>query len=272
MSLMLSGTSVSVSYDELKDVPVPPPTKTWFPIRHHEVVDIVKRRLHVQGHRVVREEHGLNGQYGGRYFGMLHLDTQIHDGVKVSVGLRNSFDKSMSAGGVLGEGVLVCDNMSFGGAEHSWMTLRRHTRNILSDLPNRMRELIAGLDPYVKSRRQFHDGLSQQTVTDSMFNDLLIDSIDRGSIGWRDAPVALNTWRAREGVEYQGERINWDDGKDTAWRAFNAFTWALKRGFTAGNSDIAANKTIKLNQQFTNRFVDTKVPEYGSGYESQHVN
>jgi hypothetical protein len=49
-----------------------------------------------------------------RFFATLDLENEVCDGVRLAVGIRNSFDKSFPIGFCCGERVMVCDNLSFG--------------------------------------------------------------------------------------------------------------------------------------------------------------
>jgi hypothetical protein len=64
---------------------------------------------------VVNEAHGLTKD-GNRYFGLIQVANGHNaDDFGLVIGLRNSHDKMIPAGLVLGASVFVCDNLSFSG-------------------------------------------------------------------------------------------------------------------------------------------------------------
>ncbi|HWW60210.1 MAG TPA: DUF932 domain-containing protein, partial [Thermoanaerobaculia bacterium] len=76
---------------------------------------------------VVTDQYAVSPD-GMRMFGVLALDIE-RDGLRVSIGLRNSHDKSVSLGITIGYRVFVCDNLGFHG---DFQTLtRKHSKNLI---------------------------------------------------------------------------------------------------------------------------------------------
>jgi hypothetical protein len=61
-------------------------------------------------------------------FGVLALDIE-ENGVRVSIGLRNSHDKSFALGITIGYRVFVCDNLAFHGDFQT--VTRKHSKNLV---------------------------------------------------------------------------------------------------------------------------------------------
>ena len=61
-------------------------------------------------------------------FGVLALDIE-ENGVRVSIGLRNSHDKSVALGITIGYCVFVCDNLAFHGDFQT--VTRKHSKNLV---------------------------------------------------------------------------------------------------------------------------------------------
>jgi hypothetical protein len=93
------GTT-KVSRDELKLIPVPETTRTFKPIPHHEIVEALVETLGFRHIGVVRDEYAVSPD-GMRMFGAMDLEAGF-TGCRFSVGLRNSSDKSMRLGIVIG--------------------------------------------------------------------------------------------------------------------------------------------------------------------------
>ncbi len=77
------------------------------------------------GFTVQREQLTVTKE-GKRFFGTLDLVSTLADGVTLSVGIRNSVDKSFPIGFCAGSRVLVCDNLAFHG---ELLVTRKHTKH-----------------------------------------------------------------------------------------------------------------------------------------------
>ena len=140
LNLCLHCGSRQTPRELIDSAPTPARTRTWVPIAHHRLLDLVESTLGGHGFRVVNQAHALWGD-GLRYFGLLEvLNGSAHDDYGLVVGLRNSHDKSFPAGIALGSQVFCCDNLAFS----SEVTLaRRHTRFIERDLPQVVHRAVA---------------------------------------------------------------------------------------------------------------------------------
>lgn len=110
MALMLHSGAREVSLEQLERTPTPLPTKTWFPIPHTKLIEIVRKSLDTMGLDVTGETHGLTDD-GMRYFGVLRIQKKDFVGTPTeygwTAGLRNSHNKSFPAGVLVGSEVLV---------------------------------------------------------------------------------------------------------------------------------------------------------------------
>lgn len=81
-----------VTKGDLEIIPAPPPTETWFPVRHLDVLDAVEDTLTSSGFEI--RNYQLSVSHGKRrFFGVLDIAAQLADGVSLSIGVRNSNDK-----------------------------------------------------------------------------------------------------------------------------------------------------------------------------------
>lgn len=85
--------ATKMSREELLNLPVPESTGTFKPIPHHEVVSALVETLGFRHIGVVRDEYAATPD-GMKMFGVLDLEAGF-TGVRFSLGLRNSNDKSM---------------------------------------------------------------------------------------------------------------------------------------------------------------------------------
>src|SRR6516165_2079799 len=80
--------------EELDDVQAPPPTGTWFPVKHSAVIETVERALAVAGFEIRTAKFALV-RSDARMFSTFDLSTALAAGVTLAVGIRNSTDKSL---------------------------------------------------------------------------------------------------------------------------------------------------------------------------------
>ena len=123
--LLLHCGGREASLDDLKDVPLPKETKSYKPVSHYDLTMNIRA---VAGD-MLHDYHFSNGMYaltkdGNRMFGVHVYQTDEPSDMGLSIGLRNSYDKSMSVGVAIGASIFVCDNLAFTG---KIAILRKHT-------------------------------------------------------------------------------------------------------------------------------------------------
>lgn len=134
----------------LEMVPAPMWTDTWHPVSHASILDAVEIGLR-ENQIAVRDRHlalagkpmipGLPGN--ARMFGIYHLDLQV-DGQLMSLGFRNSVDKSMAIAFCAGSYTFVCDNLAFSG---NFVEFRKHTSGLdYDELNMRVSRAIAAAE------------------------------------------------------------------------------------------------------------------------------
>lgn len=212
MSLILHAGANAVSYDELRAVRTPEGTETHIPVPHHEIVELMRYTLGFHGHEIVEEHHAVMPD-GSRYFGLMTLRSPYGNYGDV-LGLRNSHDKSFPIGIAFGSRVFVCDNTAFIG-DH--IIKRKHTVKAKRELPGLVTEIVQPLQAQRIAQNQ--KLLRYQAVPiDDAQADHAILTMYRNDI--------IHVQRIGEVVE-QWERPAHDWGEKSAWRLFNAATFAL---------------------------------------------
>lgn len=231
MTLMLHAGAEPVDIDALRNLPVPAATETHVPIAHSAVVDMVKYSLGFFGHEIVGEDYGVTPD-GARFFGVLSLKSFDGDYTD-TVGLRNSHDKRFPIGISFGSRVFVCDNLAFSG-DH--VIRRKHTLNAKRDLPGLVAEVIEPLADQ-RAAQAITFGNYRNTPLDECEVDHLIMQMYRTG--------AINVQRIEHVLQaYQAPPHDWGD--ETAWRLFNAATWALA-GKVAENPAATKNLHVILD-------------------------
>jgi hypothetical protein len=213
--LMLHRGARVVERAELDLVEAPPPTSSWFPLRHGQVLSTVEETLGNAGFAITRSQFALS-QDDARFFGTLDLATPIIDGVAMTVGVRNSTDKTFPIGLCAGNRVFVCDNLAFSAEIY---VAKKHTR--FGEL--RFHE---GIATAIGSLRQYQDvearrivDYRERKVDETEAAACLLHGFEQGILTTRTLPQAIEEWRKPALEDFQPR---------TAWSLFNAFTSALK--------------------------------------------
>ena len=139
-----------VTREELVAYQTPEPTETWFPIAHSQVLDAVSDTLGGAGFQIQRTRLSV-AQDGHRFFGVLDLATSVTDGITLSVGVRNSTDKSFPIGFCCGTRVFVCDNLSFTAEV---IVSKKHTRFGQERYLEGIARAVSGLHQYREASAQ----------------------------------------------------------------------------------------------------------------------
>lgn len=233
--LVLHCGANKVSRDQLAAVETPRPSGRWYPVPHDEVLGTVQRKIESSGLRVVNEAHSITAG-GDRYFGLLQVvnGQQANDYATV-IGIRNSHDKSFSAGLVVGSQVFVCDNLAFSGEVK---IARKHTRYIRRDMPAMVARAVGRLGDLRQTMNTRIEAYKGQELDDLHAHDLIIKGLEARVIASSKLPAVLKEWREPSHEEF-AERRN-------AWRLFNGFTEVLR----GGNLHTLPSRTQALHGVF----------------------
>jgi hypothetical protein len=218
--LMLHCGGALASREDVFGVTVPPETSSYMPLPYESFITRIEKQLAVEG-ITVREEKLALAKEGQRLFGLIQVElpgSSTRD-YGCILGLRNSYDKSCSAGLCIGATVFVCDNLSFQGSQITFQ--RRHTANLLRDLSWIITETMAKLPALFAAQGATFERYRGTELGDARAHDLLIRSYDRGALNVTDLPAVLKEWRTPRHPEFA-------EGGKTVWRLFNAATETMK--------------------------------------------
>lgn len=204
-----------VTKGDLELIPAPKATDTWYPIRHYDVLDCVEQTLAASGFEIKSCFFSVSKQ-NKRFFGVLDLKSELADGVTLSVGVRNSNDKTFPIGFCIGNRTFVCDNLSFSS---DVVISKRHTRHG----ENRYREGIANaiskLVDYQQLEAKRIEQLQHQPLSEQRAESLLLRAWDKKLVGTRTLRPLLEEWRNPSFEEFE---------KRTAWSMLSAYTHVAK--------------------------------------------
>lgn len=175
-------------------------------------MDYVKHSLTFFGHEVVEEDYGVT-EDGHKFFGVLSLKSPYGDYCD-QVGLRNSHDKSFPVSISFGSRCFVCDNLAFVGEN---VIKRRHTPKIKRELPGLIAEIIEPLGEQRKQLADMYDRFKATALDEMLANHAIMQMYKRD---------VINVTKIADVVSaYEQPPHDW--GNPTAWRMFNAATFAL---------------------------------------------
>jgi hypothetical protein len=206
--------------EEVFGVPVPPATGSYVPLPHESLVTRIEKQLAFEG-VLIREERLALAKEGKRLFGLMQVELAEFTGRDYGcvLGLRNSYDKSCSAGLCIGATVFVCDNLSFHGSQITFQ--RKHTANLLRDMSWIISETVARLPTLFAAQSKTFELYRQCGLNDPQVHDLVIRLFDRGVLNASDIVPVLREWRAPRHPHFA-------EGTKSAWRLFNAATETIK--------------------------------------------
>ena len=238
--LMLHSGAESISRSDIRDLPVPEPDGTYYPVANDTLLTLVEGSIAAGGMSIRHQQHGYDPRRQ-RYFGILELEcpkvcgphgddgaSLMEDSFGLLLGIRNSADKSCSAQLVMGSRVFVCDNMSFAGEVK---ISRRHTRHIARDLGACVHRATSAL---IDSRRDQVDRFAQYAATRLEQRDAchLVVEAARSR--------AITVTKMMDVVEQWDRPAHEDFAPRNAWSLYNAFTEIYKT--------MGARQTLRRSQ------------------------
>lgn len=231
--LMLHRGARAVTFEELRDVKPPMPEGRWYPLSHGHVLHNVRHTLRDAGFTVAKECLGLSPD-NHRFFGTLDLTNPIAEGVSLSVGVRNSTDKTFPLGFCAGTRVFCCDNLAF---KSDLLVKKKHTLNGEINFAKAISEAVVTLGTFKEMEAARVARFLATILTDDQADSIILRSIESGVLGIRDLGRVLRHWRNPEHEAFKPR---------TAWSLLNAFTSALKSRCEKHPAEYAA-QTMRIN-------------------------
>jgi hypothetical protein len=238
-------TSNQVDEQVLASINLPEKTRTYVPVSHSDFIANVKdiagkmlprHNLHSQKYGIARE--------GKQMFGTLTYKKDLDDTLEttkdigLSIGIRNSYDKSMSLGICSGASVFVCENLMMNG---EIVMMRTHRGRILDELKGLIFNAISNAED--KFQTLYAD--SQSFKMRDCDNNTAFSTIGRlygnGILKERQLPVVKKEWTNPSHDAFSDK---------TLWRLYNACTEALK----TTPPMLRMNNQIKLHDTFKSDF------------------
>lgn len=206
-----------IAFEQLAKIETPAATSSFTPIPHFRLVEMTKEAVDRAGFAVTHEEHAI-ARDGLRYFGGMALsgaDITSNDR-KMVLGIRNSGDKSFAASVCLGSSMIVCENLHFSS---DIKLARRHTTNIIADLPRVLADAVGRVVSQWHSVEQRFNAYKEVEISKTQAADLLVDLVDAKALPARDIYNTIQEFRSPRHPEFKGQ---------TLFSLFQALTENLK--------------------------------------------
>jgi hypothetical protein len=216
MSLMVHRGGHIVTKEDLALVPVPEQTESYVPMPHNELADSLSTigQDILTGFTLTKEQYAL-ARDGAQMFGIL-VFRNINSEMGLSIGFRNSYDKSMAIGIAIGANVFVCDNLALTG---DITVMKKHTVNVWKSLED------TAISTLYRSTRNFEQIVMDAEVLKRKATDnaeafkMLGLLFGNGILSPRQLPAVKAEWLNPSYAEFK-ER--------NQWSFYNACTEALK--------------------------------------------
>jgi hypothetical protein len=232
-NLMLHAGGKVATLDEVRNVSTPAAAGRWHPTSHATVLDSVRETLTGAGYIIRAEKYAL-ARNDQRFFGILDLATPLVPGVSLSVGVRNSTDKSFPLGFAAGSRVFVCDNLAFSA---ELMVRRKHTRFGLQRFGDAIAEAVTSLASFRDAEAGRIQRLAEMELSPAAASHLILSAFRRGIISSLQIADVCKEWETPRHEDFKPR---------TAWSLFNAFTEILRnRAISAPQTFVA--QTIRPN-------------------------
>jgi len=169
--LMIHCGGRNASFGDVLAVPVPAQTPTYTPVAHGDFIHTVQAAADtLLPQPLIGTEFALTKD-GDRMFGVLTWGPSTPEGVArdpdaldMSAGIRNSYDRSMSAALGLGGRTFVCDNLCISGSIATFKF--RHTGAVLERLRTAIVTTLFDAQSRFANLRREVQALRETTITD----------------------------------------------------------------------------------------------------------
>jgi len=236
LNFMMHCGADHVSRDELAVMENPPSTHSHKIIPHVHLVDLIEDELSQTGYEIVNQGHAVRQR--DEYFGMLELRMKQVVGdwanpnpedYSLVMGIRNSHNKKFPASIVLGNGVFVCDNLSFCG---EIKIATRHTTNVFQRLNRLTQDALGKLLNLRQEQDERIEAYKSLTLSKSQEHDLICRAVQQDAF-----PIS----RVKKLFNELDNPTHDEFSHQDAWGFFNCMTEVLK-----GNIRQLPKRTTRL--------------------------
>jgi len=216
-----------VTRAQVEAVPVPRATRSYAPVAYGAAIALMHHEASKLGLEVESEEYGLNKK-GDQMFGLLTLKTDREDS-GLSIGLRQSYNKSLALGVAVGAQVFVCDNLCFSGS--AFKIVRKNTRYVEKDFRRLLQAQVRDALPLYEATQKDNDVMKSLPCNERRGYAMLGVAMGEGVLTPTQASVSFADWKKPRHEEFSDRNL---------WSLYNCVTEGLKKGAPATRLDRQA--------------------------------
>lgn len=232
-NLILHAGGWKATRAELASVPVPSETDSYMPIPYPRLLEEIELQL-PRFDLKIKDANFALAHEGGQMFGVYTLGHQDETvDWALALGIRSSYDRSLSVGLVMGSHVFCCDNLAFNGEVAS----RKHTRNIFRDLPMITYDLLYRGSNLAQTVKVDIERMKERELNVIDADHMLVDSVRQNILPASSLPKVIGEWEEPKHKEFEPRN---------AWSLYNAFTEVMK----TRSPELQMKNTLKLSQLF----------------------
>ncbi len=201
---------------DLAAVPVPEETDSYVPVPYGRFVEEVELHVPRFDLTITNARYAL-ARDGMQMFGVLTCaNGSEHADYALAIGLRSSYNRSLSVGLTVGVEVLVCLNLAFTGEVSA---NRKHTVNVFRDLPDLIYRMLSKVSSMQSRIHAEIAAMKERDLTPETADHLMVEAVRRNVLPASNLPKVIDTWEKPTHGEFTPR---------TAWSLFNAFTEVAK--------------------------------------------
>lgn len=216
--LMTHAGADVVTREQVFAIAPPAHTQSWKPVAYRDAILTLHDGIEqILGLPVVAEQYALN-KAGTQMFHVARVDTG-NDEAGLSIGMRQSYDKSLALGIAAGAQVFVCDNLCFSGS--AFKVMRKNTTNVWDDFKALVKAQIrTSLDAFTSMQVDM-EALKAKPCPVRRGYAYLGVLQGEGILTPTQATVAFGDWTDARHEEFADRNM---------WGLYNAVTEGLKKG------------------------------------------
>lgn len=215
-------TQNAVTLSEVAAVPVPEHTRSWRPVPYMDAVGFLKDTIGsvLTDFTLRGEEYGLSKD-GNQMFGVMTLDGG-DESQSLAIGMRQSYNQSLSLGIAVGAQVMVCDNLMF--TTSGFKIIRKNTVNVWAYFQEMARAQVNASYGHFQAIQADGQRMRELPVTQVRGFELLGHAVGERVLTPTQANVAFGDWREPRHPEFSPRNL---------WSLYNCVTEGLKKGAPA---------------------------------------
>lgn len=218
MTLLATAGGTRVSLSDLEEITPPVYTRTHRPITFVDAVGTLRQEVSREiGYQPSKEGYVLSRNQQ-RMFAVLAFPSPMGDSSEsLSIGLRQSYDKSLALGVVAGSQITVCDNLCFSG--NSFKAVRKNTTNVDQAFRRLLWDWTSSIHDEYKAAYIDRLAMSGTHISDTRGHALLGAARGKGIIAPKVATIAHADWTEPRHPEFKPR---------TLWSLYQCVTEGLK--------------------------------------------